>query len=982
MGERSAEYRFSRVYGPSTGNREFYDAVAAPMVRALVGRGESGVLMAYGITGAGKTHSMMGMKDAPGLVPSALTQVFESLPCGCSVLLSLYEVYNERIGDLLAPGAAGPSTTRPGSARLRLCERADGRVAPRGVTELRFSTEREAQAAVRRAMAARAAGRTALNKDSSRSHAVFTITVLSGDDDGTDGAQQAAQAVRRPRLALVDLAGSERAHRTGASGARLQESATINASLMTLGRCFEALRYNQARPRAERRLVPYRESKVTHLFRDAFHGRGALALLVCVSPAPGDYDETQHVLRYAAVAAKVRTTAEVDAAPKARTLLDEAIEEGDEAEDTEDDAEDPMETAPTPVTKRKRGEMFESDPLDDDEEDEDEGDDGADFVGDLGRAGGDVDVMGMRAEMEALRTRLAEAEAAAARIETDVREEVSAEMAELIKAMEENYQHAGGARGRPSRGGGRGSRGGARKGRSTNAFERRLRGLNEADEEEQEEEEEEEVGVDAEAAEEGEAGHDVVEQSDDEAGEEDEGVDDEGAASTRKRPTARSGRGGSQAPARIETDVREEVSAEMAELIKAMEENYQHAGGARGRPSRGGGRGSRGGARKGRSTNAFERRLRGLNEADEEEQEEEEEEEVGVDAEAAEEGEAGHDVVEQSDDEAGEEDEGVDDEGAASTRKRPTARSGRGGSQAAAALAEAMRARVAGTEEENARLRAEKALAERRAAEHKAAAEAAVAEAAKMTDAVAEARAAMERTLAEERTQLAANAAMEREVLEEQLRRQKSELDAALARLTDATGRANAAAEGRRQSMAVLRAVIEQSSAAEAEAEAASMEQDAAAPAGESEDAVVLESPEQATEEAEMESEAKPTEAKPTKAKPISPEVIDLTGPTPAPALKAKRGRGRPRKQSRAAGKENAAVTAAKEAALMAAECAAAAMAAITPRGKVAGARRPVKRQRRGAAAAAAGFGSPVARRTRGGAARATGAIAAVDSEA
>lgn len=847
MGERSAEYRFSRVYGPSTGNREFYDAVAAPMVRALVGRGESGVLMAYGITGAGKTHSMMGMKDAPGLVPSALTQVFESLPCGCSVLLSLYEVYNERIGDLLAPGAAGPSTTRPGSARLRLCERADGRVAPRGVTELRFSTEREAQAAVRRAMAARAAGRTALNKDSSRSHAVFTITVLSGDDDGTDGAQQAAQAVRRPRLALVDLAGSERAHRTGASGARLQESATINASLMTLGRCFEALRYNQARPRAERRLVPYRESKVTHLFRDAFHGRGALALLVCVSPAPGDYDETQHVLRYAAVAAKVRTTAEVDAAPKARTLLDEAIEEGDEAEDTEDDAEDPMETAPTPVTKRKRGEMFESDPLDDDEEDEDEGDDGADFVGDLGRAGGDVDVMGMRAEMEALRTRLAEAEAAAAR---------------------------------------------------------------------------------------------------------------------------------------IETDVREEVSAEMAELIKAMEENYQHAGGARGRPSRGGGRGSRGGARKGRSTNAFERRLRGLNEADEEEQEEEEEEEVGVDAEAAEEGEAGHDVVEQSDDEAGEEDEGVDDEGAASTRKRPTARSGRGGSQAAAALAEAMRARVAGTEEENARLRAEKALAERRAAEHKAAAEAAVAEAAKMTDAVAEARAAMERTLAEERTQLAANAAMEREVLEEQLRRQKSELDAALARLTDATGRANAAAEGRRQSMAVLRAVIEQSSAAEAEAEAASMEQDAAAPAGESEDAVVLESPEQATEEAEMESEAKPTEAKPTKAKPISPEVIDLTGPTPAPALKAKRGRGRPRKQSRAAGKENAAVTAAKEAALMAAECAAAAMAAITPRGKVAGARRPVKRQRRGAAAAAAGFGSPVARRTRGGAARATGAIAAVDSEA
>lgn len=76
-----------------------------------------------------------------------------------------------------------------------------------------------------------------------------------------------------------------------------RESVAINASLMTLGRCLEALRWNQAHPGAEPRLVPYREAKVTHLFRDALHGWGRILLSVNVSPAAGDYDETIHVLK-------------------------------------------------------------------------------------------------------------------------------------------------------------------------------------------------------------------------------------------------------------------------------------------------------------------------------------------------------------------------------------------------------------------------------------------------------------------------------------------------------------------------------------------------------------------------------------------------------------------------------------------------------------------------------------------------------------
>ena len=91
-------------------------------------------------------------------------------------------------------------------------------------------------------------------------------------------------------LRRTDLTGTD-AHR---------ESVAINSSLMTLARCLEALRWNQMHPVAERRLVPYRESKITHLFRDALHGWGQILLSVNVSPVACDYDETSHVLKVCA----------------------------------------------------------------------------------------------------------------------------------------------------------------------------------------------------------------------------------------------------------------------------------------------------------------------------------------------------------------------------------------------------------------------------------------------------------------------------------------------------------------------------------------------------------------------------------------------------------------------------------------------------------------------------------------------------------
>lgn len=99
------------------------------------------------------------------------------------------------------------------------------------------------------------------------------------------------------QLSLVDLAGSERTSRTGNTGNRLREAGNINNSLMTLRSCIEKLRENQKAGKSGS--VPYRNSKITHLFRNFFEGQGAVRMIVCINPRAADFDETVNVLQFA-----------------------------------------------------------------------------------------------------------------------------------------------------------------------------------------------------------------------------------------------------------------------------------------------------------------------------------------------------------------------------------------------------------------------------------------------------------------------------------------------------------------------------------------------------------------------------------------------------------------------------------------------------------------------------------------------------------
>ncbi|KAF6261407.1 P-loop containing nucleoside triphosphate hydrolase protein [Scenedesmus sp. NREL 46B-D3] len=124
------------------------------------------------------------------------------------------------------------------------------------------------------------------------------------------GALPAVQpAARQSFLHFVDLAGCERVKRTGNSGARLRESVAINSSLMTLARCLEVLRYNQQHP-GDEKVIPYRESKITHLFKQVLHGNGRFVMVVNVSPASEAFNETKRVLQEGAAATKEGEAAE------------------------------------------------------------------------------------------------------------------------------------------------------------------------------------------------------------------------------------------------------------------------------------------------------------------------------------------------------------------------------------------------------------------------------------------------------------------------------------------------------------------------------------------------------------------------------------------------------------------------------------------------------------------------------------------------
>ncbi|KAG7481843.1 kinesin KIF23 isoform X4 [Solea senegalensis] len=230
--------------------------------------------------------------------------------CCYSVFVSYIEIYNNYIYDLLEDAPYDPIRPKPPQSKI-LREDQNHNMYVAGCTEVEVKSTEEAFEVFWKGQKKRRIANTELNRESSRSHSVFTIKLAQAplDADGDHILQDKSQ-VNVSQLCLVDLAGSERTSRTRAEGSRLREAGNINQSLMTLRTCMEVLRENQMY--GTNKMVPYRDSKITHLFKNYFDGEGKVRMIVCVNPKADDYEETILVMRFAEMTQEVEVARPVD----------------------------------------------------------------------------------------------------------------------------------------------------------------------------------------------------------------------------------------------------------------------------------------------------------------------------------------------------------------------------------------------------------------------------------------------------------------------------------------------------------------------------------------------------------------------------------------------------------------------------------------------------------------------------------------------
>ena len=284
---------FDRILDQNASQGEVYESTTRNLLDSVLD-GYNATVFAYGATGCGKTHTITGTAQQPGIIFLTMQELFERIEERSSekqteLSLSYLEIYNETIRDLLVPGG-----TKGG---LMLREDANQSVSVAGLSSHHPQNVQQVMDMIMRGNEFRTMSPTEANSTSSRSHAVLQINVAQKDRNA-DVNEPHTMAT----LSIIDLAGSERASATKNRGERLFEGANINKSLLALGSCINAL----CDPR-RRNHVPYRNSKLTRLLKFSLGGNCRTVMIVCVSPSSQHFDETQNTLRYANRAKNIQT---------------------------------------------------------------------------------------------------------------------------------------------------------------------------------------------------------------------------------------------------------------------------------------------------------------------------------------------------------------------------------------------------------------------------------------------------------------------------------------------------------------------------------------------------------------------------------------------------------------------------------------------------------------------------------------------------
>ncbi|KAL0438842.1 UNVERIFIED_CONTAM: Kinesin-like protein KIN-4A [Sesamum latifolium] len=320
-------FTFDHVYG-STGSPStaMYEECVAPLVDGLF-QGYNATVLAYGQTGSGKTYTMgTSLKDGcqTGLIPKVMNALFSKIETmkheiEFQLHVSFIEIHKEEVRDLLDPDCASKpemanghagKLTIPGKPPIQIRETSNGVITLAGSTERSVKTLKEMADCLEQGSLSRATGSTNMNSQSSRSHAIFTITMeqMRRLHPGTPSDGNLNDCMTEEylcaKLHLVDLAGSERAKRTGSDGLR-----------------FKEVLLEMKKKRKEGVHVPYRDSKLTRLLQDSLGGNSRTVMIACISPADINAEETLNTLKYANRARNIQNKPVINRDPMSSEML-------------------------------------------------------------------------------------------------------------------------------------------------------------------------------------------------------------------------------------------------------------------------------------------------------------------------------------------------------------------------------------------------------------------------------------------------------------------------------------------------------------------------------------------------------------------------------------------------------------------------------------------------------------------------------------
>ncbi|XP_011636104.1 kinesin-like protein KIF18A [Pogonomyrmex barbatus] len=284
---KQLQFIFDRIFDSTSTNIDVFEGSTKSLINSLLD-GYNCSVFAYGATGAGKTHTMLGNREDPGITYRTVAELFSEIENQSKhrefhLGVSYLEIYNENVQDLLH-----------NSGQLHLRE--DGRcgVIVAGLEPIAIQNADELLSLLAEGNKNRTQHPTDANKESSRSHAVFQVYIKI--------INKLDSQVQRVKLSMIDLAGSERASATGCKGVRFKEGANINKSLLALGNCINNLADGIKH-------IPYRDSKLTRLLKDSLGGNCHTVMIANIAPSSLTYEDTYNTLRYANRAKKIKSNA-------------------------------------------------------------------------------------------------------------------------------------------------------------------------------------------------------------------------------------------------------------------------------------------------------------------------------------------------------------------------------------------------------------------------------------------------------------------------------------------------------------------------------------------------------------------------------------------------------------------------------------------------------------------------------------------------